>query len=88
MKEDTTRDRKSSKAAYALQLSTEQYKCLHSCTKVWFGLSKEVSAAISTPAFLCRRFQFYIQSTQLVIASLRESGACSLLGTLSTLWKP
>jgi len=53
MKEDTARDRKSSKAAMHFSLAQNNIKCLHSCSKVWFGLSTEVCAAMSTPAYFC-----------------------------------
>jgi len=65
MKEDTARDRKSSKAAMHFSLAQNNIKCLHSCSKVWFGLSTEVCAAISSPAFFCRRFHVsQFQSTR------------------------
>ena len=51
-------------------LAQNNIKYLHSCSKVWFGLSTEVCAAIITPAFLCRRFHVsQFQSTQAVYAS-------------------
>jgi len=33
-------------------LAQNDIKCIHSCSKVWFGLSTEVCTSISTPVFL------------------------------------
>jgi len=45
-------------------LAQNNIKCLHRCSKAWFGLSTYVCAAISTRAVLCPWFHIsHFQST-------------------------